>query len=454
MDNLFILNTKLTGLSLSPSNKDQGRNKRANETNSFKNITYIENSLPKVMHTESNFNDVIKNSERNIINYKSSNFSLDSKSKEDVFNHIYQVIFSKVEKISLKNNYFNCESLIKAFLEIFESFASSYDIRFNNIVELIKTLKSCKSNENLNEINKKLQLDLDTVNKNMRKKDNLCHSYLDKINEYEANMNILKKKHKQLKANYKEEAQEMNNYLNDFNREFLFLRDKENKLMKLIYLVHKEGFDVDGILKKHKDINIGYNNQELSLKDTSYTDDNANELSTVTVNFPDKVTMEPITTYFVPKLNFTSLPKDESDEEEEQQQKQFIEKNTVNKKIANTLNNQANTYKTPEQYNKNIVNVNNGETDYINLIPKDSKCIKSNFNNNTSPNVQSNNTFPLKSKKSSVNSINLNDSKLSKIKDYNSEFMEKYDEYSESWRNGIDQTKLLKESMNDKNKNS
>jgi hypothetical protein len=241
--------------------------------------------------------------------------------------------------------------------------ALNLDSKFKNINDIIKVycdpkaLKSYKEQiDSLIEQNTKIKYELEMTKVQLNKKDSLVNSYHDKLKEQELIMTKLKSKVQNIK-DLNDESKQLRDYIKDLKCELEFLREKEGKLMKVIYSIHKKGIAIDDILTENIQI------------------DSSNDISTATYYFPDKFHMD-VKKENVPMLDLGSLPGYE------------------------TLRAREEALKDSTIYFKDIV-------------------------------VDEN-----KSKK--------------KPKDYNTEFLQKYDEYSESWRKDIKQVKAFKEFLKKK----
>lgn len=221
--------------------------------------------------------------------------------------------------------------------------------------------------EKIKQENSKLKLEL-------KKQDELAKEYFQKASEYQKSLKLeetkskkLKEKYTTLKENYaslSEENKTLKNLVKDFTSEIQFLREKEMKLMEIMYVLQKKGFSIDEIIK------------DVSNSNLTNRSDNPQDISSTTVYFPDKIQMPNNVkrSKKVPSLDFGNLPSYVSEDSNDHKGNQF----------------------------------------------------------------QSNQVEKIKM------------SKVNKIKDFNSEFLENYDKYSESWRNQINKIKPLKESLSKK----
>jgi hypothetical protein len=254
--------------------------------------------------------------------------------KEEIYATIYNTFYSKLA----------CgENILNSFIKSFDYLAVNMDCRFKTLSELVKQTKTNDTVDSLNEQNVRFKNELDLTKSQLNKKDVLMQSYLDRIKEQELNITKLKSKIQNVR-DMKEENKQLKDYVKDLKSEHEFLREKEAKLMKVIYSIHKKGITIDDLLIT------------TDQADTS-------DISSTTVYFPDKVHMEAKKQENIPLLNFNVLP----------------------------------DYEEPREQNQ-----------------------------------------PIENKKKGL------------ICDYNTEFIQKYDEFSESWRNGVKQMKNYKDLLKKK----
>jgi hypothetical protein len=257
-------------------------------------------SLPKV-------GDGVKDSsERDKLTITSN-----SMKESDVYGFIYNTFQSK---LTSEGNL--ADNLIKAF----DYLATNADNKFKNLSDFIKSHNptskvNTEAIDSLNEQNIKLRNELELTKSQLGKKDVLVQSYLDKIKEQELNITKLKSKIQSVRE-MKEENKQLKDYVKDLKSEVEFLREKEGKLMKVIFSIHKKGIAIDELLTS-SDIQ----------HDTS-------DISTTTYYFPDKVHMENKQGGGgVPRLDFNTLSDFEAKDAREAaaQQKPAVD-NAVKKK--------------------------------------------------------------------------------------------------------------------------
>jgi cell division protein FtsB len=345
-------------------------------------------SLPKVLHNDS----ITKDSDREKIEKTNSSSGTNRKSfysKEETYNFIFNAFYNKLIEAQNKIKANDTLAIIECFIKIFEYLAINADMKFKNINDIIKvycdpraTVKNYKGElDSLVEQNAKLKFELDLLKQQVSKKDLQLTNYLDKLKDQELNITKLKSKIQPAKE-MKEENKQLKDYVKDLKREVEFLREKEGKLMKVIYSIHKKGIAIDDLLGS---------------ADNGVPVDTSNDISTTTVYFPDKVHMQPKKKDNIPRLDFNGIPDYELIEE-----------------MNNNNNNNNNQPDVKETIYFNDIN-------YIVESGEDTKNMKK--------------------------KIGLGDKKVNKQQpcDYNTEFMQKYDEYSESWRNEIKQMKSFKD---------
>jgi hypothetical protein len=379
---------KYKTLSLSPKQSAGGSYTNTQNNNSF-SIHSIEKtsnnspaslkrvkmdySLPKVLMTD------IKDSDREINIPKSSSNTRksDSAAYTFVFNAFYNRLIEAQN--SIKTN--DPLALVGCFIKIFDHLALNADMKFKNINDIIKvycdpkaTVKSYKEEiAGLIEQNAKLKYELDMAKSQLGKKEMLALSYIDKLKEQELHITKLKSKlqsHKELK----DENKQLIDYIKDLKSELEFLREKEGKLMKVIYSIHKKGIAIDDLL-------------------TGDGENTNSDRTSSTYYFPDKVHMNERKEN-VPFLDLGAVP----------------------------------GYETLRKLDAQEAVGNKDSTIYFNEIvvdePKGVKKKSVSKNKKTKPNKSHS--------------------------DYNSEFLQNYDEYSESWRNEVKQINSFKEFLKKK----
>ena len=107
---------------------------------------------------------------------------------------------------------------------------------------------------------------------------------------------------------------------------------KEMKLMKIIYMIKKQGIEIDNIISEVM-------NEDDSIINKTLSDNTRNNISLTSINFPDKVFInEKNKKDTVPLLDFDKVPSYEPSEDEEED----VNNNTEVKGIKNM---KVNNYK-------------------------------------------------------------------------------------------------------------
>jgi hypothetical protein len=380
--NTSIKGKKIKTLSLSPkggkhynnsfsNNKDLNKDildKKSNN-NSPVSLKILKNDylLPKVLMTET------KDSDRN--KTSSSNTRKSCYSKEETYNFIFNTFYNKLIEAqnSIRTN--DTLAIIDCFIKIFDYLALNADIKFKNINDIIKvycdpklTVKNYKAEiDSLIEQNAKISFELELLKDKFNKKEMLAQSYLDKMKEQELYMTKLKSKIQSLRE-LKEENKQLKDFVKNSRCEVEFLREKEGKLMKVIYNLHKKGIAIDELLNENQP------QEEIS-----------SDISTQTYYFPDKVNMKTQSKENIPRLDLGRIMDYES-----QEQQNFGKNGTI-------YFNDINYIVEPSDQNKKL-----------------------NFNKKFKP------------------------------QDFNVEFFQKHNEWSESWRNDAKEMKSFQEYLKKK----
>jgi hypothetical protein len=352
-------------------------------------------------------------------------------------NQIFNTLYSKLNEYKSNNKQINSNKFIEYLVEIFENISHNLDKKYIKISEILNNLAHINNgNSNTSSMNNLLIPSPSTTTNSLEIIENLKKEILNKetqykiifeklneseriIREKENFINTLNKKYKTLKQNFtsmKEENRTMKSSNKDLTAEIQFLREKEWKMMEVMYMLQKKGISIDNIMKENsmciEDMTINdnsNNNSECNINKSQLNEhDNFNDYSTTTVYFPDKINIPIGSTNIlnvnIPKLDFGGLPEYESENEDKDKDKD------KDKKVD------------PIKIEKN----KNEEVSEVNLYTNESINLNSNSNNKNK----------------------------NKIKDFNGEFYGHIEEYSESWRKEIKQMKPLKESLKNMNLNS
>ena len=111
----------------------------------------------------------------------------------------------------------------------------------------------------------------------------------------------------------------LNEKIEDDNKNINFLKEKELKLMRMLYLIKEKGIDINAILNEVKNES---NNESIN-KSQEIETNNFNNSSNTTIYFPDKIKMQNIMetkkAEIVPKMNFNQIPEYSFQSEEDKQ---------------------------------------------------------------------------------------------------------------------------------------
>jgi hypothetical protein len=296
-------------VSLSPRRDYKNTSHNCSYSNSPSN--HLE--LPKVSKTDT------KDTEREKCQKTTSTIRKASYSKDDTYNFIYNSFYNKIVEAHEHIKICDPFALIDCFIKIFDYLAINVDYKFKNINDILRVycdpdieVKNYKQEiDKLIEQNTILKIELEVMKNQLGKKEVICQSYIEKLKDSESYINSLKKKIL-MKKEVLEENKHNKDYIRDLNLELEFLREKESKLMKLIYYIHKKGFPIDTMLAG-----------EFEEMDQSYVSCESNN----TVYFPDKVKMNEKKEN-VPKLDFSNIPEYETIPEHHEHHKHKQDYNT------------------------------------------------------------------------------------------------------------------------------
>jgi hypothetical protein len=431
--------------------------------------------------------------------------------------YIYNIFFSKIIECQNQIKVNDPVAIVECLIKIFDSLSSTMDSKYRNISELLRVfcdpklmMKNYKTeNDSLNEANTKLRHEFECVKKEHQKMELLCKGYLEKISLSEQTIHIqedkineVRNKYKEMKNEYNviyEENKTMKNYLDECLTEIDYLKEKERKLMKVIYHIHKKGVSVDEIIEGNignignlSNLSQSYLGSQGPMSQSQRTENDISQFGNQTFNsyFPEKVTAEHHLDQpkNVPKLDFTNIPGYESNNNSAivDDGNEYLSNYNMNHNLNNSKSNQINKgFKKSNTLKKEDLKFNKQKLDFpieeenSNLNECQNKILKKekksdyldknfNFNNINSTNSINNqnvnqSTKPHHTNSNSINSIpssgggqynfklNVNNMhSKNKIKDYNTEFLDKFEEYSESWRDEINKIKPFKESISEK----
>ena len=243
--------------------------------------------------------------------------------------------------------------LIENFLDIFHFIGCNIDSKYKKCHEITKHLHektnptafisshSSTAGSSANSNHENISEHLEQLKKELKLKELQVKSHIDKINECERIIkekeslaNSVNKKYLSLKSKYteqKEESKALKTSNKDLKSELDFLREKEYKMMEVMYLLQKRGISIDEVMKEKSEksdkslINDKEDFEDYSHpfhnRDNTYNIDaisDLNDISITTVYFPDKVHPFNKNNLFknykvkIPKLDLRNIPGYES----------------------------------------------------------------------------------------------------------------------------------------------
>jgi chromosome segregation ATPase len=145
--------------------------------------------------------------------------------------------------------------------------------------------------------------ELEKLNRDNQNFDNQIKTMKKQIKTLKSTMNSLSEENKTFK-----------NSIKDYVSELEFLREKEMKMMEVMYILKNRGVQFDDIIKEAANIRKYKEN----LTEESVT-------SNATVYFPDKISMSTgnlnKANVYIPPLNFSNIPNYESEDENKKNKK-------------------------------------------------------------------------------------------------------------------------------------
>jgi len=177
----------------------------------------------------------------------------------------------------------------------------------------------------------KLEKERETKEKEIKYKDQIIKEQENIIKLLKQNegqlkdqINVMNKKYAEMKdsyANILNENELLNNKLLESENNVNFLKEKELKLMRMLYLIKEKGIDINTILNESN--NDSFNKRELS------ENNEPNTSSNLTVYFPDKINMKNIMELKevekVPKIDFNQIPEYSFQSDEEKHNNNYDE---------------------------------------------------------------------------------------------------------------------------------
>ena len=192
---------------------------------------------------------------------------------------------------------------------------NNYKLQINQISENIPK-RSSDIQEKINRYKKQIE----NYKKELYTKDDTIKKQIIKLNEQNLIIQDMKKKLKKYEQDYnilKNNFIILKNKNQENEKNIKILNKKELKLMQVLFLIKERGIDINSFLNEVNNISFNANAKELVIKsirddDSNFNENGINDLSGITVYFPDKVKMKNImeTNWGknIPKLNFEYVP--------------------------------------------------------------------------------------------------------------------------------------------------
>jgi hypothetical protein len=192
---------------------------------------------------------------------------------------------------------------------------NNYKLQINQISENIPK-RSSDIQEKINRYKKQIE----NYKKELYTKDDTIKKQIIKINEQNLIIQEMKKKLKKFEQEYnilKNNFIILKNKNQENEKNIKTMTKKELKLMQVLFLIKERGIDINSFLNQVNNISFNENVKELVInsirdEDSNLNENGINDLSGITVYFPDKVKMKNImeTNWGknIPKLNFEYVP--------------------------------------------------------------------------------------------------------------------------------------------------
>ena len=192
---------------------------------------------------------------------------------------------------------------------------NNYKLQINQISENIPK-RSSDIQEKINRYKKQIE----NYKKELNTKDDTIKKQIIKINEQNLIIQEMKKKLKKFEQEYnilKNNFIILKNKNQENEKNIKTMTKKELKLMQVLFLIKERGIDINSFLNQVNNISFNENVKELVINsirddDSNLNENGINDLSGITVYFPDKVKMKNImeTNWGknIPKLNFEYVP--------------------------------------------------------------------------------------------------------------------------------------------------
>ena len=222
--------------------------------------------------------------------------------------------------------------------------SNSYKKNNNNKLNINKLSENApKRNSDIEEKIIKYKKQIENYKKELIIKDNTIKSQINKINELNIIIQNTKKKYKIIEKEYnllKNSYILLKNKNEENEQNIKTMNKKEIKLMQVLFLIKEKGVDINYFLNEVNQISLNNynnssNNNELVIK--SLRDDNSinneNNISGMTVYFPDKIKMNNImeTNWGknIPKLNFDYVPEYSSENNSDKNEQDNINNENI-----------------------------------------------------------------------------------------------------------------------------
>ena len=318
-----------------------------------------------LINKNTNNNNYISLFNSNIIKYNPKNYNIyntnyihpnkiliKSKSNTNKYHYKNNIIINQVGKNIINNNSNNNNKNLfytlglmnnlsmKSIKNYTKKISNSYKKNNNYKLNINKFSENIpKRNTDIEEKIIKYKKQIENYKKEISIKDNTIKSQINKINELNIIIQNTKKKFKIIEKEYNLLK---NNYLllknkNDQNEQNIkTMNKKEIKLMQVLFLIKEKGVDINYFLNEVNQISLNeYNNNELNIKSLrdSNSANNENDISGMTIYFPDKIKMKNImdTNWGknIPKLNFDYVPEYSSENNSDKNEQDNINNENI-----------------------------------------------------------------------------------------------------------------------------
>ena len=328
-------NVKLYNL-IKPNNNKNFKKRNYSYTSMYNNLTggnlinnnsnnllssLFNSNLIKYNHKHYNTNSNIKpnkiliksksNSNNGFIKkYPYKNLIIKTGEKNTINNKKLFSTFGMVNNISIKN----IKNYTKKISNSYKK-NNNFKLQINQISENIPK-RSSDIQEKINRYKKQIE----NYKKELYTKDDTIKKQIIKINEQNLIIQDMKKKLKKFEQDYnilKNNFIILKNKNQENEKNIKTMNKKELKLMQVLFLIKERGIDINSFLNEVNNISFNENVKELVINsirddDSNLNGNGINDLSGITVYFPDKVKMKNImeTNWGknIPKLNFEYVP--------------------------------------------------------------------------------------------------------------------------------------------------